>query len=205
MSSFRNARVASSARSPGSRPVSRRTTSSASLLRIRSISPSRVSNNRYAYGAPDAPVTPTTVRIAPRGTRSSIDNGTEISGPPRNLLISALFMNRSHPEEPMTTAFDVPALPLLQRLAGHLRTEGKVTEPDWAPFARTGVHTEKAPVQRDWWFLRAAAILRKVYILGPIGTSRLSAEFGGGPGDGAPPYHPPKGGRDILGRAPPQV
>jgi len=98
----------------------------------------------------------------------------------------------------MTTAFDVPALPLLQRLAGHLRTEGKVTEPDWAPFARTGVHTEKAPVQRDWWFLRAAAILRKVYILGPIGTSRLSAEFGGARDDGSAPYHPRKGSRNIV-------
>ena len=57
----------------------------------------------------------------------------------------------------MTTAFDVPALPLLQRIATHLQSEGKVTPPEWAPFARTGVHTEKAPVQRDWWYLRAAA------------------------------------------------
>jgi len=98
----------------------------------------------------------------------------------------------------MTTAFDVPALPLLQLIAAHLRSEGKVTEPDWAPFARTGVHTEKAPVQRDWWFLRAAAILRKVYILGPIGTSRLSAEFGGARDGGSAPKHPRKGSRNIV-------
>src|SRR2546422_1717793 len=98
----------------------------------------------------------------------------------------------------MTTAFDVPALPLLQRLAGHLRTEGKVTEPDWAPFARTGVHTEKAPVRKDWWFRRGAATLRKVYILAPIGPSRLSAEFGGARDDGSAPYHPRKGSRNIV-------
>ena len=98
----------------------------------------------------------------------------------------------------MTTAFDVPALPLLRRLATHLQSEGKVTPPEWAPFARTGVHTEKAPVQRDWWFLRAAAILRKVYILGPIGTSRLSSEFGGARDDGSAPYHPRKGSQNIV-------
>ena len=98
----------------------------------------------------------------------------------------------------MTTAFDVPALPLLQRVAEHLRSEGKVTAPEWAPFARTGVHTEKAPVQRDWWFLRTAAVLRKVYILGPIGTSRLAAEFGGARDDGSAPYHPRKGSRNIV-------
>src|SRR5438093_13151724 len=98
----------------------------------------------------------------------------------------------------MTTAFDVPALPLLQRIATHLQSEGKVTPPEWAPFARTGVHTEKAPVQRDWWYLRAAAILRKVYILGPIGTSRLSSEFGGARDGGSAPYHPRKGSRNIV-------
>src|SRR2546425_8969652 len=104
----------------------------------------------------------------------------------------------------MTTAFDVPALPLLERIASHLASEGKVAAPDWAPFARTGVHTEKAPVRKDWWFLRAAAILRKVYILGPIGTSRLSAEFGGSRDGGAPPHPPRKGGRDNVRTPPPQ-
>src|SRR2546428_13854345 len=103
----------------------------------------------------------------------------------------------------MTTAFDVPALPLLERIASHLASEGKVAAPDWAPFARTGVHTEKAPVRKDWWFLRAAAILRKVYILGPIGTSRLSAEFGGSPGGGGGPPPPPAGGRGHLPPRPP--
>src|SRR5438093_13066296 len=103
----------------------------------------------------------------------------------------------------MTTAFDVPSLPLLQRVAENLRSEGKVSEPDWAPFARTGVHTEKAPVQKDWWFLRTAAVLRKVYVLGPIGTSRLAAEFGGARDGGSAPYHPRKGSRNIvqIGRA----
>jgi len=98
----------------------------------------------------------------------------------------------------MTTAYDVPALPLLQRLAEHLRTEGKVTPPEWAPFVRTGVHTEKAPTQRDWWHLRAAAVLRKVYLLGPIGTSRLASEFGGARDGGSAPYHPRKGSRNII-------
>src|SRR2546427_13238313 len=103
----------------------------------------------------------------------------------------------------MTTAFDLPAMPLLERIASHLASEGKVAAPDWAPFARTGVHTEKAPVRKDWWFLRAAAILRKVYILGPIGTSRLSAEFGGARHGGAAPQKPRKGGRNHVRPPPP--
>src|SRR6059036_2012613 len=101
----------------------------------------------------------------------------------------------------MTTAFDVPALPLLQRLATHLLSEGKVSPPEWASFARTGVHTEKAPVQRDWWYRRVAAVLRKVYLHGPVGTSRLAAEFGGRRDDGSAPYHPRRGSRSVAREA----
>jgi len=98
----------------------------------------------------------------------------------------------------MTTVYDVPAEPLLSRLAEHLRSEGKVTPPEWASFARTGVHTEKGPVQRDWWYMRAASVLRKVYLLGPVGTSRLASEFGGARDGGSAPYHPRKGSGNIV-------
>lgn len=94
--------------------------------------------------------------------------------------------------------YDVPPRPLLERLAVHLKSEGKIAPPEWGSFVRTGVHTEKAPVQADWWYLRVAAILRKVYILGPIGTSRLAAEFGGARDDGSAPYHARKGSRNIV-------
>ncbi len=98
----------------------------------------------------------------------------------------------------MTTVYDVPAERLLSRLSDHLRSEGKVRPPEWAPFVRTGIHTENAPVQKDWWYLRVASVLRKVYLLAPVGTSRLSAEFGGARDDGSAPYHPRKGSRNIV-------
>jgi len=107
-------------------------------------------------------------------------------------------MKPSPPEGNLVTVYDVPAAPLLERLATHLKSEGKITPPEWAPFVRTGVHTEKAPDQRDWWFLRVAAILRKVYIRGPVGTSRLAAEFGGRRDNGSAPYHARKGSRNIV-------
>ncbi len=98
----------------------------------------------------------------------------------------------------MTTAFDVPADLLLDRLAADLKAGGKVTPPEWAPFVRTGPHTEKAPVQPDWWYRRLAAVLRKVYIRGPIGSSRLRAEFGGKRDGGSAPYHPVKGSGSVT-------
>jgi len=101
----------------------------------------------------------------------------------------------------MTTAYDVPPTLLIERLKDRLQKEGKIKPPEWAPFARTGVHMEKAPVQPDWWYRRVAAILRKVYLHGPVGTSRLAAEFGGRRDDGSAPYHPRKGSRSIAREA----
>ena len=98
----------------------------------------------------------------------------------------------------MTTAFDVPADLLIERVTAELKASGNVTPPAWAAFARTGGHTERGPTQPDWWVRRLAAVLRKVYALGPIGASRLAAEFGGKRDHGSAPYHPTKGSGSVT-------
>jgi len=98
----------------------------------------------------------------------------------------------------MTTVYDVPPTMLIEKVAKYLKEEAKMEPPEWAPFVKTGVHTEKSPTNPDWWFTRSAAVLRKVYILGPMGPSRLAAEFGGRRDHGSAPYHPRKGSRAIL-------
>ena len=98
----------------------------------------------------------------------------------------------------MTTAYDVPADLLIERVTAEFKAGGKVTPPEWAAFARTGVHTENAPRQKDWWYRRLAAVFRKTYNLGPIGTARLAAEFGGKRDDGSAPYHPRAGSGSVT-------
>ena len=101
----------------------------------------------------------------------------------------------------MTTVYDVPPGILIERLKEQLEKEGKVKPPEWAAFARTGAHTETAPVQKDWWYRRLAAVLRKVYLNGPVGATHLAAEFGGRRDDGSAPYHPVRGSRSIAREA----
>jgi small subunit ribosomal protein S19e len=98
----------------------------------------------------------------------------------------------------MPTPYEVPANLLIARVADRLKQEGKIAPPDWSRYAKTGVHREKSPLNPDWWFERVAAILRKVYIKGPIGSSRLAAEFGGRVDRGVKPYRARKGSRSIA-------
>ncbi len=98
----------------------------------------------------------------------------------------------------MTTVYDVPAQRLIDRIASELEAEDAIEAPEWAPFVRTGAHKERPPEQQDWWFTRTAAVLRKVYLEGPIGTERLSRLFGGKRRTGSSPHHSVKGSRSII-------
>jgi len=98
----------------------------------------------------------------------------------------------------MTTIFDVPADRLIERLATKLTGYDGITPPEWASFVKTGTHRERAPVREDWWHVRAAAVLRKVYIKGPIGIERLAAEYGGRSDRGSSPYHAVRGSRALI-------
>jgi small subunit ribosomal protein S19e len=98
----------------------------------------------------------------------------------------------------MTHPQDVPPSRLLPKLAEELRNRRVVTPPAWATFVKTGVHKERAPTQTDWWYLRSASVLRKVYLNGAIGVERLSAEYGGKRDRGSSPYHARSGSRAVL-------
>jgi len=79
----------------------------------------------------------------------------------------------------MTTVFDVPPEALIPKVAEKLKQVAEIQPPEWAPYVKTGPHREKPPEKPDWWHTRLAAIMRKVYVYGPVGTSRLAARFGG--------------------------
>jgi small subunit ribosomal protein S19e len=93
---------------------------------------------------------------------------------------------------------DVPPSVLLPQLASELRSRQAVAPPPWATFVKTGVHKQRAPVQVDWWYLRSASVLRKIYLQGHVGIMRLSAEYGGKRDRGSAPYHARTGSRAVL-------
>ena len=79
----------------------------------------------------------------------------------------------------MTTVYDVPADIFIEETASELKSLPEILPPQWAPFVKTGVDRELPPDNPDWWYVRSAAVLRKVYLRGPIGTRRLKSFFGG--------------------------
>lgn len=99
----------------------------------------------------------------------------------------------------MTTVRDVPAEPLLEILRERLK--GSLKPPAWAPFVKTGASRERAPVQPDWWFIRSASLLRRIYLDGPVGVSRLRTHYGGRRRRGSAGPHFRPGSGNILRKA----
>jgi small subunit ribosomal protein S19e len=101
----------------------------------------------------------------------------------------------------MTTVYDVPADAFIRKLAAELKKEEKAKPPEWAAFAKTGTHTEKAPEDPDWWYTRTASVLRKVYLHGPVGTERLAHMYGGYRDRGSRPDRAVSGSGSIARKA----
>jgi len=98
----------------------------------------------------------------------------------------------------MTTVFDVPAMEMIEKLAGILKENEKIVPPEWAGNVKTGVHKELPPTNEDWWYIRCAAVLRKIYTEGPIGIERLRSVYGGKKDNGSQPSHKAKGSGSVA-------
>ena len=98
----------------------------------------------------------------------------------------------------MTSVYDVPQGELVEKAAEGLKDVSQIKPPTWAVFVKTGMHKERPPVKKDWWYARAASILKNIYKLGPIGTSKLRRKYGGRKNRGHAPEHTFKGGGSII-------
>lgn len=87
---------------------------------------------------------------------------------------------------------------LIRRVASYLKEAQLVKPPPWTPFVKTGVHKERVPEDPDWWYVRCAAILRKLYLKGPLGTSKLRTMYGGRHRMGHRPPKFAKGSGSII-------
>ncbi|MFB6195896.1 MAG: 30S ribosomal protein S19e [Haloplanus sp.] len=76
----------------------------------------------------------------------------------------------------MVTLYDVPADALIDELSDRL--EDRIDDPAWADYVKTGASKELPPQQDDFWSVRAASLLRKVAVDGPVGVDRLSTAYG---------------------------
>jgi small subunit ribosomal protein S19e len=94
--------------------------------------------------------------------------------------------------------FDVSADKFIAALAAELKKMPEFKMPEWAFYVKTGTAKERVPENKEWWYVRAASILRQIYIKRIVGVSRLRTKYGSKKDRGMKPKRFRKGaGKNI--------
>jgi small subunit ribosomal protein S19e len=101
----------------------------------------------------------------------------------------------------VSTVYDIAADVLIPRIAEELRKAKEVKPPKWAGHVKTGIHKERPPTDPDWWYIRCASILRRLYVKGKSGVSRFRTAYGGRNRRGVRPNHFARGSGSIIRKA----
>jgi len=98
----------------------------------------------------------------------------------------------------MVSTLDTNTNALIDAAKEELKSLESLKKPEWAHYAKSGAHKERPPHTDDFWQIRAAALMRKLYKKGPIGVSRLRKEYGGRKNRGAKPEKHYDGSGNII-------
>ncbi|KNC52753.1 30S ribosomal protein S19e [Thecamonas trahens ATCC 50062] len=89
----------------------------------------------------------------------------------------------------MPNVKDVHAEKFIMALSQFLKENGGMKVPDWAEYVKTAHFKEASPTDNDWYFVRAAAIARQVYLRGATGVGMFKRIYGGKKRNGTAPNH----------------
>lgn len=99
------------------------------------------------------------------------------------------------------TLYDIDAEKFIRALAKTLEEKEFLDAfemPEWAYFVKTSAARARPPAESKWWTIRAASILRQLYINGVVGVGRLRTKYGGRKDRGMQPKEFRKGSGKII-------
>ncbi|CAJ0958145.1 unnamed protein product, partial [Mesorhabditis belari] len=99
-----------------------------------------------------------------------------------------------------TSAKDVDSAEVVKYIAHFLKKSGKVKLPECADLVKLGQSKELAPIDPDWYYIRCAAIARRLYSR-PTGVGGLRKIYGGKLRRGVRPNHWIAGCGSVCRRA----
>jgi len=98
----------------------------------------------------------------------------------------------------MNKVYDLPAQEFNLRLAEALKKVSEFKAPEWVAFVKSGPAKERPIEDDDFWFKRAASILRQIYRKGSVGTNRLRTKYGSKKDRGMKPEKFKRAGGKII-------
>jgi small subunit ribosomal protein S19e len=98
----------------------------------------------------------------------------------------------------MVTLREVAPDKFINRLKEELKKVKEIEPLEWSKFAKSGSQKQRPPDQEDFWYIRSASILRRIYLEGMVGVQRLRSYYGGAKRGTYKGEHFRKSGGSIL-------
>jgi len=98
----------------------------------------------------------------------------------------------------MSSIYELNAQEYNKKLAEALKKVLEFKEPEWIAFVKSSTSKQRPIEDLDFWYKRAASILRQIYIRGIIGVNRLRTRYGGKKSRGFRPEEFRRGSGKII-------
>jgi len=98
----------------------------------------------------------------------------------------------------MNPVFELNAQEYNLKLAEALKKIPEIKQPKWAEFVKSGPAKERPIDDPDFWYKRAASILRQIYKKGIVGVNKLRTKYGSKKNRGYAPEEFRKGSGKII-------
>jgi len=96
------------------------------------------------------------------------------------------------------TIYDIKIEEVNLKIATELKKIDEFQAPEWVSFVKSSVARVRPIDEADFWYKRAASILRQIYIKGVVGVGRLKTRYGGRKKRGVRPEKFRKGSGKII-------
>ena len=94
--------------------------------------------------------------------------------------------------------YNIPHREFNEKLAEQLKPMPEFKPPEWSFFVKSSIARERPPTDKNFWYKRAASILKQVYIKKIIGVNKLKPRYGGKKDRGVKPSRFKKGSSKII-------
>eukprot|EP01088_Endostelium_zonatum_P002314 TRINITY_DN12842_c0_g1_i1.p1 TRINITY_DN12842_c0_g1~~TRINITY_DN12842_c0_g1_i1.p1 ORF type:complete len:168 (-),score=45.47 TRINITY_DN12842_c0_g1_i1:54-557(-) len=110
----------------------------------------------------------------------------------------AANVKEQKPKGRCVTVRDVPAAEFIAAYAQHLKRSGKIIQPRWTDLVKTSSSKEMSPQSPDWFYVRAAAVARRLYMHPELGLGGLRRAYGDKKRNGPMPGHYQRSSGSVL-------
>jgi len=98
----------------------------------------------------------------------------------------------------MTSVYEIPAQEYNLKLAEALKKVEEFEMPEWVHFVKSGPAKERPIDDPDFWYKRAASILKQIYKKNIVGVNRLRTKYGSKKNRGYAPEKFKRAGGKII-------